>query len=120
MRELDIGTKQHTKVVALNDPGPGGACHKYAVAKTDAEDPLFRHFAYVKFQRGPIKEHGVNGCHHEDLIAIVIDRLKSFQQGVFICRENALAITKLEEAVHWLRHRTNDRINRGVEGTLKL
>ncbi|MCK5607171.1 hypothetical protein KAR91_35130 [Candidatus Pacearchaeota archaeon] len=67
-----------------------------------------------------MKEHGVNGCHHEDLIAIVIDRLKSFQQGVFICRENALAITKLEEAVHWLRHRTNDRINRGVEGTLKL
>jgi len=32
-------------------------------------------------------------------------------------RELSLALTKLEEAMHWLRHRTNARIARGVEGT---
>ena len=120
MRELNIGTKQHTKVIAINDPGPGGACHNYSIVKTDAEDPLFRNFAHINFQKGLIKENGVNGCHHEDLIAIVIDRLKSFQRGAFACRENAKALTKLEEALHWLRHRTDDRINRGGEGTLKF
>ena len=71
MRELNIGTKQHTKVIAINDPGPGGACHNYSIVKTDAEDPLFRNFAHINFQKGLIKENGVNGCHHEDLIAIV-------------------------------------------------
>jgi hypothetical protein len=48
-----------------------------------------------------------------------IDRLQSFQSGDFACRENALALTKLEEALHWLDHRTKDRQRRGVEGTSK-
>ena len=64
-----------------------------------------------------IKENGVNGCHNEDLIAVVIDRLQGFQAGEFSCRENAIAITKLEEALLWLNKRTQDRIRRGVEGT---
>jgi len=51
------------------------------------------------------------------LIAVVIDRLQGFQGGKFACRENALALTKLEEAVHWLHHRTAQRLARGVEGT---
>jgi hypothetical protein len=28
-------------------------------------------------------------------------------------------LTKLEEAMHWLHHRTNERVRRGVEGVLK-
>jgi hypothetical protein len=50
---------------------------------------------------------------------ICIDRLRSFQSGDFKCRENALALTKLEEALHWLNHRTRDRQSRGVEGINK-
>jgi len=53
----------------------------------------------------------------EDLIAIVIDRLQCFQEGAYKCRENAIAITKLEEALLWLRKRTMDREKRNVEGT---
>ena len=49
--------------------------------------------ATVLFQDGPVAEVGVNGCHNEDLIAIVIDRLQHFQRGDFACRENALALT---------------------------
>ncbi len=74
----------------------------------------------INFQEGPIKENGINGCHHEDLINIVIHRLESFQDGALRCRENALAITKLEEAIHWLKHRTDDRKNRQVVGTSKI
>jgi hypothetical protein len=74
----------------------------------------------VDFQEGPIKECGVNGVMNEDLIAMVITRLEHFQKSQFACRENALAITKLEEALLWLRKRTMGRENRGIEGTHKL
>lgn len=71
----------------------------------------------VDFQEGPVKECGINGAGNEDVIAMVIDRLEHFQNTEFKCRENALAITKLEEALLWLRKRTMGRENRWVEGT---
>lgn len=123
MRTVSVGTRNYTEVVCLDEPGQGGACHEYLVLQSVThvdngnEQRRENIFAKVSFQNGPIKEFGVNGCHNEDLIAIVIDRLEHFQKGEFSCRENALALTKLEEAMHWLRHRTNARIARGVEGT---
>lgn len=120
-RELNIGTKKHTTVKCYDEPGAGGACHHYAVIRTFENNSSTgfceEHLADISFQNGPIKENGVNGCHNEDLIAIVIDRLQGFQLGDFKCRENAIAITKLEEALLWLRKRTMDREARGVEGT---
>jgi hypothetical protein len=71
----------------------------------------------LNFQNGPIGEVGVNGITNEALLAIVIDRLNYFQEGKYKCRENALAITKVEEALHWLHARTLERLQRGVEGT---
>lgn len=71
----------------------------------------------MHFQEGPIKENGVNGVCNEDLIAMVICRLEHFQKSEYSCRENAVAITKLEEALLWLRKRTMGREQRGVEGT---
>lgn len=71
----------------------------------------------IHFQEGAIKEHGVNGVMNEDLIAMIICRLEHFNQSEFRCRENSMAITKLEEALLWLRKRTMGREKRGVEGT---
>jgi hypothetical protein len=108
-----------TDVIVMDEIGPGGACHIYKVKKRpEKEEALLSlpTFASVIFQNGPIKEVGVNGCQNEDLIAIVVDRLRGFQKGAFSCRENALALTKLEEALMWLNHRTKDREDRGVEG----
>lgn len=51
------------------------------------------------------------------MLAIVADRLRSFQNGPYACRENAIALTKVEEAQQWLRSRTLARMRRGVEGT---
>ncbi|PFF33210.1 hypothetical protein CN335_21335 [Bacillus thuringiensis] len=70
----------------------------------------------IKFQEGPIQENGVNGAQIEDVIDMLVDRLQGFQQGGFPCRENALAITKLEEARLWLNERTRKRQIQGVEG----
>ena len=112
MRKVNIGEEHCTMVMCKDEPGAGGACHEYLVGASN--DTVV--FANVSFQNGAIKENGVNGCQNEDLIAIVIDRLQGFQSGDFNCRENAIAITKLEEAMLWLNKRTNDRISRGVEG----
>jgi hypothetical protein len=124
MRELNIGSKHHTKVICNDEPGQGGTCHEYQVVEKQALPDVIDHdtnpyllFADVSFQNGAIKETGVNGCHNEDLIVIVIDRLQGFQSGEFKCRENAIALTKLEEALLWLNKRTVERIQRGVEGT---
>ena len=119
-RILDVGTRKYTEVVCLDEPGPGGACHRYQVIHADGDKILkdgSPAFAEVFFQKGPLKENEVNGCHQEDLLAIVLDRLQHFQAGEFKCRENAIAITKIQEAMFWLNHRTNCRQARGVEGT---
>lgn len=71
----------------------------------------------INFQEGPIKEAGVNGVMNEDLIAMVITRLEHFQKTGFACRENQMAITKLEEALLWLRKRTMGQEAEGKEGT---
>jgi hypothetical protein len=59
----------------------------------------------------------VNGVSNEALLAIVEDRLQGFQSGPFACRENAVALTKLQESMMWLQKRTRERMARNVEGT---
>lgn len=71
----------------------------------------------IDFQEGPIKEVGINGIHNEDAILMVITRLCAFQETDYACNENEMAIKKLEEALMWLRKRTQDREARNVEGT---
>jgi len=120
MRKLNIGTNNFTQILVGDEPGQGGACHKYYIGRsvvTIHDLVSAGEFGHISFQNGPVKEFGVNGCHQEDLLAIVIDRLQSFQAGEYACRENALALTKIQETMHWLNHRTNKRIERGVEGT---
>lgn len=103
-------TQKHTKVRASNNNF--NAYHDFRVLN-DVGHPL----AEIHFQEGPIQEHGVNGVFNEDLILMVLTRLQQFQNSPYQCRENAVAITKLEEAAMWLRKRTMDREVRGVEGT---
>jgi hypothetical protein len=100
-------------LAAIDTPSADGANHKYEIRVANTSTTL-------TFQKGPIGKVGVNGLTHEVLLAVLIDRLKGFQTGEFACRENALALTKLEEAVHWLNSRTRERLARGVEGTHRV
>lgn len=70
----------------------------------------------VRFQKGPVLENQLNGITGEALLAVVKHRLECFQSSEFACRENAIALTKIDEALLWLEKRTRDRIKRGVEG----
>ena len=70
-------------------------------------------------QSDPIKEVGVNGVQATDMLEYVKCLFQSLNDA-FPCRENALTITKIEEAIHWQEARTKDRLKRQVEGENKL
>lgn len=110
----DLCTSKYTEVHCENkNEQKYNAPHHFSVREVETGDVL----ALVDFQEGPIKEVGINGIHNEDLILMVLTRLNSFQQTAFACNENEMAIKKLEEALMWLRKRTQDREIRNVEGT---
>lgn len=98
-------------IFVIDRPGAGGVNHKYL-----CEFPHAKYDVVISFQNGPIAENGINGVTHEALLAIVLDRLECFQKGQYQCRENAIAYTKIEEALMWLQRRTLKRMARGVEG----
>lgn len=94
----------------VDEPGAGGANYLYYI-DVPGYNPI-----PIPFQNGPVEYNIPNGITQEVLLAIVIDRLKCFQAGPFACRENAIALTNIEQALLWLKFRTWDRIERSVEG----
>ena len=133
------GLNEALHVTALDAPGPGGANHQYMInlpdwtRNPDGSSP--HHVWDISFQNGPIyKPEDMNGISNEALLAVLIDRMRGFQhlrkdeagefdfasRGKYACKENACALTHLEEALMWLQKRTRDRMARGVEGSIKV
>ena len=93
--------------------------HRYELSNFENKDLAGQIIQFI--QKEP-KEEGSpelvtisDGTTNEEMIEVLIDRL-SFLNSKFPCRENAIAITKLDEALLWLNKRTNDRVKRNVEG----
>lgn len=94
------------------DPNAGGAPHEYVCTIGGNQ------VANIQFQHGPRNVAGSTpGILDSCLVAIVMDRLRGFQAGPFSSRQNAIALTKLEEALHWMHDRAHERARRGVLGT---
>ena len=68
----------------------------------------------IHFQEGNI-DGGINGITNEDLIMIIINRLKTFQQGQYSCEENERVIGLLEECLYNLKER-NDKVKAAKQG----
>lgn len=65
----------------------------------------------------PASEGGdLRNCQWTDLVEVGLEQLK-YLNDKYPCRENALTITKLEEALMWQEARTKDRVKRNVEGS---
>lgn len=115
------GCNEALKIEVLDEPGAGGACHEYLIVLPETSKPIdFAHAGnavLIPFQNGPIVEAGVNGITQEALLAVVIDRLQSFQAGPYACFENGCALDFITAGLTWLQKRTSDRLARGVEGT---
>ena len=101
--------QQHTHVQRVDEHGrpAGGEAHATGID--------------IVWQDGPLgtgdDRQEPNGAFVETVIAIAVERLEFYNEGQFRCRENSLAITHLQEALHWLNHRTARRTVAGVEGT---
>lgn len=116
------GLNEALVINVTDEPGQGNACHCYTIHADDSIEPSVTKpgvtvHQTISFQNGPIGEVGVNGVSNEALLAVVEDRLLGFQSGPYACRDNAVALTKIQEAMMWLQKRTHERMARGVEGT---
>lgn len=111
---------ENLKISAIDDPGPGGANHKYLISSPSNPGMNDGVYCELNFQNGGIKEVGTNGITHESLIAVCIDRLECFQKGKYACEENEKALTYLKQAADALNSRTKKRVDRGVEGTMTV
>lgn len=101
------------KVVYEDIEGPGGGRHHYTVERDE------KVLCDIQFQNGPRNEEGsIPGVVESDLLEVVRSRLQFFQAGPYASRENAVALTKVEEALMWMNKRTEDRAERGVLGTM--
>ena len=96
----------------------GGLTHFDAPFIEDGSLRTRPDFCSLKWQDGVIDPNkGANGVTVEAVIDAAIGRLRAYQDTKFKCRENALAITALEEARNWLGMRREERFKRGVLNT---
>ncbi len=105
-------------IVITDEADASGAAHNYVVTYDTPNSTVPAEIvAEVQFQKGPRNEPGsIPGMTEAALIAILIDRLRGFQAGPYACRENALTLTKMEEALQWSQARARERARRGVLG----
>jgi hypothetical protein len=94
--------------------------HKYELSNFENKDNQGQTIQFI--QKEPKGEGQVqnlvtisDGTTNEDVIEMLLDRM-NYLQSKFPCRENAIVITKLDEALLWLNKRTADRVKRNVEG----
>jgi hypothetical protein len=79
----------------------------------DGRDIVLR----INWQDGIVGEDGQTGAFVEDVIEAVLQRLRFFQTSKFRCRENAVAITHIEDGLNMLDARTRKRTLQNVENT---
>ncbi len=71
----------------------------------------------IDYQDGIVGDNGQTGAFVEDVLEAARQRLQFFQASKFRCRENAIALTKIEEALQWLDWRSRQRTLQGVENS---
>ena len=108
-------TSKYTRVMVEKEFS-NNAPHDFMVVDAANEDII----CCIGFQNGPIKEYGVNGVANEDLLNMVLCRLQHFQESPYACYENQKAAECIMDALSWLRMRTEQRTERGVEGTSEI
>lgn len=127
MQKLNtIQTRENlNEVYRYGEPGPGGAFHDYDIYRADDDVPPYgphpeMALACIEFQKGPRKDPNArHGVTDQDLLEIVRDRLAAFSNGEMTDPHTERALSHVEAALHHLNQRIEDRIARGVLGTMK-
>lgn len=93
----------------------GGGRHTFYV-ETINEAGEIDYVTVVKFQHGALPQTPHNGLLSTVVLQILIEHLKSFQEGPFAEPNTDKAIQHLQEAYFWLAARSDERNARGVLG----
>lgn len=109
--------KGHTAVYAIDKPAINNNAYHEFVIKHEPENATDKVLQIIKLQNGNFAEFGHNGIFTEHLLVIAKDCLERFNTSKYSCRENSIAITKIEEALMWIDKRMAKRVERGVYGT---
>jgi len=101
-----------------SDGHPTGGTTSMGVTRKGSDGKEGHAAIFVEWQDGIVDpDHGQNGAFVEDVLEAARQRLQFFNGTEFRCRENSIAITKIEEALQWLDWRTRQRLLDGVENT---
>jgi len=95
--------------------------HKYFLIPTENPDEKIDNYSdlsqVIKFQEGPINEVGINGITEASLISVLIDRFEYFQKNTKLpCDENETILDNLYHSLFMINKRTEDRIQKNIEG----
>lgn len=89
--------------------------HKYELDSLEGTNPQILQF--IEKENKNNKLITINdGTTNEEVLKMLIDRMKVLGEKL-PCRENSMAVTKLEEALLWLEYRTQKRKLQNVEST---
>ena len=91
--------------------------HKYELSNfvNDGTNQVLQFIHKEKVGDSDVLTMIANGTTNEEVLEVLIDRITNLNSK-FPCRENTMAIEKLDEALMWLNKRTQDRLKRNVEG----
>jgi len=110
MEKLNHRNDGINAVYRAEGPDVSGACGFYVVTREDDPDAWVH---TITFQQGARKdEDAQHGVVERDLLEIVLDRLKSIQEGSNASKANGCAITYVEGALGWLDKHKEERIRK--------
>lgn len=89
----------------------------YPNCGTAGLDPKDHPCGWIKFQSGNPHPDNMNGTTIEEVVEILIHRLRQFNNGPLACRENSMAIQRFEEGINWLVRRERRRAKQGILGS---
>lgn len=114
----DLAQQGQQPIIEVADnPGTDGCHHRYRVYQSN-ENPFFV-VGDINFQNGPVKNGQFNGVTEEVILAVLIHRYESHQDGPFKCSFNHVVLEHLKQAMSVAHKRTKDRLLRAVEGDFK-
>ena len=105
--------QDHNGVIVEADEEPEFLGNRYYVDKPTGANVLL-----LDFQNGSPITNGINGVTNEQMLAILIHRVRHLDSK-FASDDNKEAIEHMLNALTVLERRTNERIRRGVEGKLE-
>lgn len=112
MRSIPNNAPSNVAALDDRDPNAGNVSHEYGV-QYGGPGAVLR----IQFQHGPRGVEGsAPGIYDDDLLAIIEDRMASFQSGPFASPESQTALEHIRAAREALGLRVARRIAQGVLG----